>query len=61
MRTGWEIRHEDTMITAFPLFHLSGQAHALMSTLTGGLSLYIETAFSASAFMATRGRGRRHR
>jgi crotonobetaine/carnitine-CoA ligase len=52
MRTGWEIRHDDTMITAFPLFHLSGQANALMSTLTGGLSLYIETAFSASGFMA---------
>lgn len=52
MRTGWEFRHEDTMITAFPLFHLSGQANALMSTLTGGLSLYIETTFSASGFMA---------
>ncbi len=51
MRTGWEFRHEDTMITAFPLFHLSGQANALMSTLTGGLSLHVETAFSASGFM----------
>jgi crotonobetaine/carnitine-CoA ligase len=51
MRTGWEIEHDDVMLTAFPLFHLSGQANSLMSTLTGGGTVHFETAFSASTFM----------
>jgi crotonobetaine/carnitine-CoA ligase len=52
MRTGWEIEHDDVLLTAFPLFHLSGQANALMSTLTGGGTVHFETAFSASTFLA---------
>jgi crotonobetaine/carnitine-CoA ligase len=47
-----DLSPDDVVFTAFPLFHLSGQALALMACLTGGLTLVIEPAFSASTFMA---------
>jgi crotonobetaine/carnitine-CoA ligase len=50
-RGACDLSPEDVVFTAFPLFHLSGQALALMACLTGGLSLVIEPAFSATAFM----------
>jgi len=50
-RGACDLSPEDVVFTAFPLFHLSGQALALMACLTGGLSLIIEPAFSASTFM----------
>src|SRR5581483_7402517 len=50
-RGACDLSPDDVVFTAFPLFHLSGQALALMACLTGGLSLFIEPAFSASAFM----------
>jgi len=46
-----ELEPDDVVFTAFPLFHLSGQALALMACLTGGLTLVIEPVFSASSFM----------
>ncbi|MGH9035410.1 MAG: AMP-binding protein [Acidimicrobiia bacterium] len=49
-RGACELAPDDIVFTAFPLFHLSGQALALMSCLTGGLTLVIEPAFSASTF-----------
>jgi carnitine-CoA ligase len=50
-RGACDLSPEDVVFTAFPLFHLSGQALALMACLTGGLTLVIEPAFSATAFM----------
>ena len=50
-RGACDLSPDDVVFTAFPLFHLSGQALALMACLTGGLSLVIEPAFSASTFM----------
>jgi crotonobetaine/carnitine-CoA ligase len=46
-----ELRADDLYLTAFPLFHLSGQALALMATLQRGATLILEEAFSASTFM----------
>jgi carnitine-CoA ligase len=46
-----ELVPDDVVFTAFPLFHLSGQALALMACLTGGITLVIERAFSAAGFM----------
>jgi crotonobetaine/carnitine-CoA ligase len=50
-RGACDLNPDDVVFTAFPFFHLSGQALALMCCLTGGLSLYLEPAFSAAAFM----------
>jgi carnitine-CoA ligase len=50
-----ELRPDDVYFTAFPLFHLSGQALALMATLHRGATLVLEPAFSASTFMARAG------
>ncbi len=50
-RGACDLNPDDVVFTAFPFFHLSGQALALMCCLTGGLSLYLEPAFSATAFM----------
>src|SRR5581483_7856163 len=50
-RSVCDLAPDDVVFTAFPLFHLSGQALALMACLTGGLTLVIEPAFSASSFM----------
>lgn len=50
-RGACDLSPDDVVFSAFPLFHLSGQALALMACLTGGLSLVIEPAFSASTFM----------
>lgn len=50
-RGACDLTPEDVVFTAFPFFHLSGQALALMACLTGGLSLYLEPAFSAAGFM----------
>jgi crotonobetaine/carnitine-CoA ligase len=47
-----ELRPDDVYLTAFPLFHLSGQALALMATLHRGATVIFEPAFSASTFMA---------
>jgi crotonobetaine/carnitine-CoA ligase len=49
---GW-LRSDDRLLTAWPLFHTSGQAIALMSALMIGASVSFETAFSASTFMRT--------
>ena len=52
---GWrgacDLAPDDVVFTAFPFFHLSGQALALMACLVGGLSLVLEPGFSASTFM----------
>ncbi|MEW6471261.1 MAG: AMP-binding protein [Actinomycetota bacterium] len=50
-RGACDLSPDDVVFTAFPFFHLSGQALALMACLTGGLSLFLEPAFSATAFM----------
>ncbi|HET9770287.1 MAG TPA: AMP-binding protein, partial [Acidimicrobiia bacterium] len=50
-----ELRADDVYFTAFPLFHLSGQALALMATLHRGATLILEPAFSASTFMERAG------
>jgi carnitine-CoA ligase len=50
-----ELRPDDVYFTAFPLFHLSGQALALMATLHRGATLVLEPAFSASTFMVRAG------
>jgi crotonobetaine/carnitine-CoA ligase len=50
-----ELRADDVYLTAFPLFHLSGQALALMATLHRGATLILEPAFSASTFMERAG------
>ena len=50
-----ELRADDVYFTAFPLFHLSGQALALMATLHRGATLVLEPAFSATTFMARAG------
>jgi crotonobetaine/carnitine-CoA ligase len=50
-RGACDLTPEDVVFTPFPFFHLSGQALALMACLTGGLSLFLESAFSAVAFM----------
>ncbi|TMK38538.1 MAG: hypothetical protein E6G66_18405, partial [Actinobacteria bacterium] len=50
-----ELRPDDVYLTAFPLFHLSGQALALMATLHRGSTLVVEPVFSASTFMARAG------
>lgn len=43
----------DRLLTAWPLFHTSGQAIALMSCLRIGASVVFEAGFSASTFMQT--------
>jgi crotonobetaine/carnitine-CoA ligase len=43
----------DRLLTAWPLFHTSGQAIALMSSLRIGASVVFEAGFSASTFMQT--------
>jgi crotonobetaine/carnitine-CoA ligase len=48
---GW-LQPGDRLLTAWPLFHTSGQAIALMSALMIGASVAFETAFSASTFLA---------
>ena len=50
-----ELQADDVYFTAFPLFHLSGQALALMATLHRGATLVVEPAFSATTFMARAG------
>ena len=55
MRTLLDLRPDDVYLTAFPLFHLSGQALALVATLHQGATVIFEPAFSASTFMATAG------
>lgn len=50
-----ELRADDVYFTAFPLFHLSGQALALMATLHRGATLILEPVFSASTFMERAG------
>lgn len=50
-----ELGPDDVYLTAFPLFHLSGQALALMATLHRGATLVLEPAFSASTFMTRAG------
>lgn len=50
-----ELRPDDVVFTAFPLFHLSGQALALMSALCAGLTVVFEPVFSATRFMARAG------
>lgn len=47
---GW-YRPDDRIITATPMFHVSGQGIALMGGLQGGLPVWYESAFSASSFM----------
>jgi crotonobetaine/carnitine-CoA ligase len=47
-----ELQADDVYYSAFPLFHLSGQALALMATLHRGATLVLEPAFSATTFMA---------
>jgi crotonobetaine/carnitine-CoA ligase len=46
------LRPDDVYLTAFPLFHLSGQALALVAALHEGATVIFEPAFSASTFMA---------
>ena len=48
-----ELAADDVIYTAFPLFHLSGQALALMAALHRGATVVFEPEFSASRFMAT--------
>jgi len=55
MRTLLDLGPDDVYLTAFPLFHLSGQALALVATLHQGATVVFEPAFSASTFMATAG------
>jgi crotonobetaine/carnitine-CoA ligase len=50
-----EMAPDDVYLTAFPLFHLSGQALALMATLHRGATLVLEPVFSASTFMERAG------
>ena len=50
-----DLQPDDVYLTAFPLFHLSGQALALMAALHRGATLVVEEAFSASTFMARAG------
>jgi carnitine-CoA ligase len=47
------LEHGDRLLTAWPLFHTSGQAVALMSSLRIGASVVFESGFSASTFMQT--------
>jgi crotonobetaine/carnitine-CoA ligase len=47
---GW-LRSGDRLLTAWPLFHTSGQAIALMSALMIGCSVVFEAGFSASGFL----------
>jgi crotonobetaine/carnitine-CoA ligase len=51
MQTILDLRPDDVYFTAFPLFHLSGQALALMATLHQGATVIFEPVFSASTFM----------
>jgi carnitine-CoA ligase len=48
-----ELQAGDVIYTAFPLFHLSGQALALMAALHRGATVVFEPEFSASRFMET--------
>lgn len=47
---GW-LEPADRLLTAWPLFHSSGQAVALMSAVMIGASVVFETEFSASTFL----------
>ncbi len=42
---------DDRILTAFPLFHMGGQ-HVMVSALANEASVCVQTAFSASTFMA---------
>src|SRR5256885_2011328 len=57
MAAALELRADDVYLTAFPLFHLSGQALALMATLQQGATVVFEPVFSASTFMERAGAG----
>lgn len=48
---GWYAA-DDTVLTAFPLFHTGGQSIALMAGLTEGAAFCFETDFHASSFLA---------
>jgi carnitine-CoA ligase len=48
-----ELQAGDVIYTAFPLFHLSGQALALMAALHRGATVVFEPEFSATRFMGT--------
>jgi len=47
---GW-YRPDDRIITATPMFHISGQGIALMGALLGGIPVSYESTFSASSFI----------
>ena len=47
-----ELRADDVYFTALPLFHLGGEAPALMATLHRGATLVLEPAFEATTFMS---------
>ncbi len=51
MQTLLDLQSDDVYFTAFPLFHLSGQALALVACLHQGATVIFEPAFSASTFM----------
>lgn len=46
------IRHDDVLLTAYQLFHTSGQIYGVTNALNVGASLVLESQFSASRQMA---------
>lgn len=51
IEAGW-IRHDDVLLTAYQLFHTSGQIYGVTNALNIGASLVLEPQFSASRYMA---------
>ncbi|WP_145011617.1 AMP-binding protein [Mycobacterium marseillense] len=51
IEAGW-IRHDDVLLTAYQLFHTSGQIYGVTNVLNVGASLVLESRFSASRQMA---------